>query len=328
MPLNNQTLMPFIVAALVFGVIFMMIMGTSLIIAGWKSWTRQRLERYAGDAPLADTDEDTAVLKDRRFSRFNMLNRFLSDSPMAQATATRLVQARMPLKVGEYLVIRVVSAAILAYVLAILGGNVLAIVPGAITGYFLPHLYVEHRRKSRIKALEMQLVDALSLSANSLRAGWGFTQAMSQIATEMPAPISEEFTQVLQEVSIGQTPEEAIHNMVKRIDSYDVELVMTGVLIQRQIGGNLAEMMDNTVTTIRERIRLLGDIDSIIAESRLSMWLLTGLPVFILVFLAIAMPDYTLPFLEDPRGRLMLLAGGVFEVFGVIVMKRLSNVEV
>lgn len=327
--MNNQMLIPFVVGALAFGVVFMTIMGVSLIAAGWKSWTRVRLERYAGDpAGTEGPVQDSEVLRDRRFSRFAFLNHLLADSPMARATAMKLAQARMPLRVGEYMLIRGVSALGLAYAMAVLGGSILAILPGAVTGYFLPHFYMNHRRGQRIRALELQLVDALSLSANSLRAGWGFTQAMSQIATEMPAPISEEFTQVLQEISIGQTPEDAIENMVKRIDSYDVELVMTGVLIQRQIGGNLAEMMDNTVTTIRERMRLLGDIDSIIAESRLSMWLLCGLPVFLLVFLTITMPQYTLPFLEDPRGRMMLMAAGVMELFGAMIMKRLSKIEV
>ncbi len=324
-----NTLIPYFIGALAFGAVSCLLMGVFQLTWGGKRGTRARLDRYAVDGAGAGGDEaDGGVLRDRRFSKYDLLNAFLADSAMAQSMALELAQARLPLRVGEYLMLRLICALGLAYLLMNIGGNILAVVPGTVLGYYLPKFYVSHRKNSRIKALETQLVDALTLSANSLRAGWGFTQAMSQIANELPPPISVEFSQALQEVSIGASPEDAISNMVKRIGSYDVELVMTGVLIQREIGGNLAEMMDKAATTIRERMRLLGDIQSIVAESRLSMYLLSALPVFLLVFTAIAMPDYTMPFLEDPRGRVMLLVGGVLEVFGVLIMKQISRIEV
>ncbi len=324
-----STFVPFGIGAAAFGSAVLLLMACVQALRSGRSQTRDRLDRYTRVEDVSGAGEgSSSALRDRSLSRFSALNRFLSANPMAQKTAFDLAQAKLPLKVGEYLLLRVFCSAVAAYLLFVLGGNVLAVVPGAALGYFAPRFYVARRKGQRTRALEAQLVDALALSANSLRAGWGFTQAMTQIATEMPPPISEEFNQALQEISIGATPEDAITGMVKRVGSYDVELVMTGVLIQRQIGGNLAEMMDNTVKTIRERVRLLGDIQSLIAESRLSMWLLSILPVGILLLMTVTMPDYTLPFLEDPRGRLMLGTAAALEVVGVIIMKKISAIEV
>jgi tight adherence protein B len=234
----------------------------------------------------------------------------------------------VPLRVGEYLLLRLLTASGAGLLLSVLGGSTLATVPGAIIGYFVPKFYVVHKSKTRISSLNLQLVEALSLSANSLRAGWGFMQAMSQIATEMPPPISEEFTQVLQEVSIGSTNEAAIQSLITRVPSYDLELVMTAVLIQRQIGGNLAEMMDNIAFTIRERTRLIADIASITSESTMSMWVLSLLPIGLLVFMAVTQAEYLGAFMTDPRGRMMLVGAGVMEVAGVLVMRRMADVKV
>jgi tight adherence protein B len=268
------------------------------------------------------------VLRDRRMSSIAALNFLLKSSPLAEAIALDLMRARVPLRVGEYLLLRCGCGAGVGLLLMVLGGNALAIIPGAILGYFAPRLYVGQRLRRRISLIDSQLVEALSLSANSLRAGWGFMQAMSQVARDMPAPISEEFSQVIQEVSIGSSNEAAIQNLIKRVPSYDLELVMTAVLIQRQIGGNLAEMMDNIAFTIRERTRLIADIASITAESTMSMWVLSLLPVFLMVLLAVTQADYMVPFMTDPRGRMMLVAAGVMEVLGVLIMRRLANVKV
>ncbi|MBI4212890.1 MAG: type II secretion system F family protein [Chloroflexi bacterium] len=289
----------------------------------------RRLATQAGDDESDNVGSTPSqVLRDHRMSRFETLNPLLRNNPLAQAISIELVQARVPLKVGEYLLLRAFCAVAAAFVLMSLGGSWLASVPGALMGYFAPKVYVGYRRARRISTLETQLVEALALSANSLRAGWGFMQAMQQVASDMPPPISEEFTQVFQEVSIGATPEAAIQNLLYRVPSYDLELVMTAVLIQRQIGGNLAEMMDNIAFTIRERTRLLGDIASITAESNMSMWLLSLLPVGMLILLAVIQADYMLPFLTDPRGRILLVGAAVMETAGVFAMRRLANVQV
>lgn len=308
-------------ACLAWGIIGAIRGSSSVIRARLNSRVDQRYVPLAGTSALQ-------VLRDRRMSRIQALNLILNTSPLAQAIALDLARARIPLRVGEYLLLRLVAAAGAGLLLSMLGGSALAIVPGAILGYFAPKVYVGHKNRSRIATLDAQLVEALSLSANSLRAGWGFMQAMAQVANDMPPPISEEFTQVLQEVSIGTTNEAAIQSLIGRVPSYDMELVMTAVLIQRQIGGNLAEMMDNIAFTIRERTRLIADIASITSESTMSMWVLSLLPVALLVFMAVTQPQYMGPFMTDPRGRMMLIGAACMEIAGVLVMRRMANVKV
>lgn len=319
------------IAALAFGSALLLVLGTGRALAagGARGLARLRMQRYTQQPDRGQHPEDSGqVFRDRRFSSFAGFDRYLRNSSLAESIALELTQARLPLRVGEYLMIRVLSAVGLAYLLMAVGGNVLAIVPGAVFGYFAPKVYVGHRKAARIKALDGQLSDTLALSANSLRTGWGFMQALGQVAREMPPPISEEFTQVVQEVSIGTSQEEAIRRLLARVPSYDLELIMTAVLIQRQVGGNLAEMMDNIAHTIRERVRLLEDISTITSESRLSMWLLGLLPIILMIFMAVIQPDYVLPFLTDPRGRLMLLGAGLMEVVGVLLMRKIAAIEV
>lgn len=321
---------PILLAILLFafGAVLFLFLGCARGLQGPKSLLKSRLhEDRPADGPSAPALTAVQLLRDRRMSDIRSLNKLLEGSPLAAAVALELAQARLPLRVGEYFLMRIACGVAAALLLMTLGGNVLAAIPGGLIGYFGPKMYVSRRRSRRLATIEGQLVDALSLSANSLRAGWGFMQAMSQVAHEMPPPISEEFTQLFQEVSVGASQEMAIHNLVQRVPSYDLELVMTAVLIQRQIGGNLAEMLDNIAFTIRERTRLLADIVSLTAESKMSMWLLSLLPIGLLILMAVTQPDYTFPFLTDPRGRVLLVGAGVMELLGVLIMRRMSDIK-
>ena len=303
--------------------------GLFAVLRGSGSMLTRRLGRSNSNGELArEGPAALEVLRDRRLSNNVAFNLILRAHPLALSIAEELKQAHVALTVGEYLLLRALCSVVAAVLLTSLGGSWLAAVPGAGLGYFAPKVYVSYRRNQRIHRIEGQLVEALTLSANSLRAGWGFMQAMVQVAQDMPAPISDEFTQVFQEVGIGATQENAIQNLIQRVPSYDLELVMTAVLIQRQSGGNLAEMMDNIAFTIRERIRLIADIASITAESTMSMWLLSLLPVGLLMLMAVTQPDYMLPFMTDPRGRMLLVGAGFMEIVGVLVMRKLADIRV
>ena len=320
---------PIFIVILTYCSVMLAIMGAYLVITEKRRIAKDRLDSYtktteSNRAP----DYNFQVLRDRRLSRFQGLDNILQSNRVADALALQLLQARISLRVGEYLIITFVCSVVMAYVLFSLSGTIIAAPVGALVGFLAPQFYVLRKRSQRTKALESQLVDSLSLVANSLRAGWGFMQSVGQISNRMSPPISEEFTQLIQEVNLGTPAEESIQSLVRRTPSYDLELAMTAVLIQRQVGGNLAEMMDIIAHTIRERLRLLGDIASITSESRLSMWLLCLLPIFLLVVMFIIQPDYLLPFLMDPRGRILLVGAGVLEVIGIVVMRKISNVDV
>ncbi len=320
---------PIIILVLTYFSVMLGSMGAYLLITEKRRRAKDRLDSYTKTTESnRASNHNFQVLRDRRLSRFQGLDNFLQSNRLADTIALQLLQARIALRVGEYLIISVACSVAMAYLLFSLSGALIAAPVGAVVGLLAPQFYVRRKRSQRTKALESQLVDSLSLVANSLRAGWGFMQSIGQISNRMAPPISEEFTQLMQEVNLGTSAEESIQSLVRRTPSYDLELAMTAVLIQRQVGGNLAEMMDIIAYTIRERLRLLGDIASIISESRLSMWLLSLLPVFLVVIMSIVQPDYMLPFLMDPRGRILLLGAAVLEVIGVMIMRKISNINV
>jgi tight adherence protein B len=197
-----------------------------------------------------------------------------------------------------------------------------------VLGFYLPRIYVGQRKQARLQRFNDQIVDALTMIANSMRSGTSFLQAFDLVAHELPAPISEEFGQVVAEVSVGATIEESLDNLTKRIDSYDLYLVVSAILVQRQAGGKLAEVLDQIGHTVRERIRILRQVQVLTAQERASAVLVGALPIILLVILLAINPSYHGPFLATTLGRLIMGVGFAFEVFGFIVMNRLAKIDV
>ena len=291
---------------------------------------RGRLQRYTNSTSTSTTSnlERPELLRERRYSSIERLDEFLRNNPLAVSAARDLARARSPLKVGEYFALMLFGGAFGCYLVITLTGSILAGFFVALLGGFAPKLYVRHQQDQRVKAAESQLLDMLTLCSNSMRSGWGFLQALENVSTELPAPISEEVRQVLEEVSLGASPEEALSALQERIPSYDLELIITAVLIQRKAGGNLAEMMDNIAHTIRERLKLFGEIRIITSEARMSTWILALLPVVILVVMTMVNNDFIQPLLVEPRGRIILMIAGGLEICGVMVLRRLANIRV
>jgi tight adherence protein B len=198
----------------------------------------------------------------------------------------------------------------------------------AIIGFYIPKVWVGQREKDRVKKIEDQLVDALTMMANSLRAGSSFLQAMEMVSKELPPPISQEFAQVLAEVSVGAPVDESLTDMSRRVRSYDVYLIITAMTIQRQVGGNLSEVLNNIAHTIRERQRLLRQVQVETAEQRVSAYILLALPVFMLFIISILNRTYIDTLLEPGVGRILLALALVLQIFGYFVMRRIADVKV
>jgi tight adherence protein B len=171
------------------------------------------------------------------------------------------------------------------------------------------------------------LGDALVIMANALRAGFGFQQAMDAVRKEMPAPISTEFSWTLREMNLGFGTEEALLNMSKRVGNESLDMVITGIIIQRQIGGNLAEILDNISNTIRERARIKKEIRVLTAQGRMSGAVIGLLPVILIGIMLIINPSYFNYMIQDSRGILILAAAGVSEILGIILIKRITQVD-
>jgi tight adherence protein B len=189
-------------------------------------------------------------------------------------------------------------------------------------------IFVAWRAYRRRNAFTEQLGDCLTTIANALRAGYSFPQAVEVVAKEMEPPISDEFAQVSREVSMGVPLEAALEAMGRRVGSADLDLMITSVLIQREVGGNLAQILDNIGDTIQERIRMKREIFALTAQGRLSAWVLIVLPFVMALFMYIFKPEHIMVLIDDPLGRTAMFVSLFLEVIGYIVIQKIVHIDV
>lgn len=255
--------------------------------------------------------------------------RYLESPRWDLSLEMRMLRAGLPLRSGEFIVLCFASATLLAMLFLLLGGGQLvAGVTGAVAGFFFPFILVNMKIARRMKAFNSQLGDALILIANSLRTGYSFMQASDMVAQEMRPPISSEFSRAVKEMNLGVTIEDALANLGKRINSEDLDLVLTAVLIQRQVGGNLSEVLDNIARTIRERVRIRGEIRTLTAQGRISGIIVSLLPVVLGLVIYLLNPEYVKLLFVHPVGKIMLGVAGLGQVIGIIVIRRIVDIEV
>lgn len=206
--------------------------------------------------------------------------------------------------------------------------NPLVAVGATIFGFFLPMLLVKHYRQRRIKKFNTQLVDALQAMANAFKAGLTFQQAIEHVSKEAMAPLSQEFGLFVKEAKLGVPLEEALINMARRVGSDDLELVVTATNISRQLGGNMAEMFETLSTTIRERFRLEGKIDALTSQGKLQGWVVGSMPLILGMVLNYMRPDLMQPMLDHIFGYVLVGAIVVMEVLGMLIIRRIVNIDI
>ena len=255
--------------------------------------------------------------------------------------ARELARADLQLRPSEYLAIRVaaiVGAPIVVYLLGMTVlpalANPFALLIAGILGWWVPRYYVNRRKSKRLNAFNDHLADTITLVANALRAGASFLQAIELVVRETQPPISTEFNRVIREVNLGLPFEQALNNMVRRVRSEDLELMTTAITIQHQVGGNLAEILDSIAFTIRERIRIMGEIRVLTAQQRMSGYVVAGLPIFLVLILSVIAPSFMEPMFGDPTvfgipvGVIILALGGIMMGVGFLLIRRIVDIEV
>ena len=212
-------------------------------------------------------------------------------------------------------------------VLILIGGIVSGIV-GFLIGYMLPRFWVGRRIAGRLSAFNKQLPDTITLLSNSLRAGSSFLQSIELVSREGGPPMSEEMGRVVREVNLGLGMEEALSNIVRRIRSDDLDLMVTAIGVQQQVGGNLAEILDTIAFTIRERVRIKGEIRTLTAQGRYSGYLVAFLPVGIAVTLNFINPEFMQPLFTQLIGQILLVIGGVMMAIGFFAIRKITDIKV
>jgi tight adherence protein B len=239
-----------------------------------------------------------------------------------------LEQAELPTKAGEFAALIVLCAIAGGVVGALLLGNIIFVLLIAAGASLIPYAWLVRARKKRQKRMSEQLPDVLSILASSLRAGHSFLQALDQVAGEIKEPSAGEFHRVVSEIRLGRSIDDAMVEMADRVGSEDMRWAVMAVNIQRQVGGNLAEVLDIVANTVRERAYVQRQVRVLSAEGRLSIAILSALPFGIFLYLALMNPEYVNPLFTTMPGRILLLVGGALMAAGIFVMTRIVRIDV
>ncbi len=238
-----------------------------------------------------------------------------------------LWKAHIPLKGEEFIVLSLAASLVSTFAAAAAAKNMVLAVPFAIAGWLIPGIFVKAKKKKRLKLLNEQLGDTIGIISNSLKSGYSFFQAIDTVTSEMSGIIAEEFAQLKKEINIGVNTETALENLVGRVESDDMELVVTAILIQRQIGGNLAEILDNISDTIRQRIRIKGEIKTMTAQGRISGIIIALIPLIMGLAMFVINPEYIKLLFTNNLGLAMVAASVVMELIGVVFIRKIVNIE-
>jgi tight adherence protein B len=242
--------------------------------------------------------------------------------------AEKLSRADLKLRTSEWMLIRIAVLVVLAGGTLLWRGISLHFVIASLIGWFGPIVYLRWRQSRRLKAFNDQLGDTLVMMSNALKTGYSMAQALDVVANRASPPISEEFDRVVKEVNLGAGIEESLGRLVRRTESSDLDMVSTAIAINRKIGGNLSEILESISETIRERVRIKGEMSTMTAQARGSGYMITGLPIVLGVFMYFVTPQYFAPMVSNPIGIGLLVVAGVFLVLGQVIMGRISKVDV
>lgn len=329
---------PFIIAiaAVVLLAVFSVIWG----VLGPKADEEQsamskRLGAYKG-LPAAiggkgTAEEKVARLRQRSYSGLPILSTFLAQFKGSEKIALQLERAGVPLRVGEYYMIRWGVGALFFVIPLVFGPSlfIMGICAGmGLVGYMLPSYWIGSKRKSRQNRINAHLVDMLGLVSNSLKSGYGLMQSFEFASRQMDGPLSMEIRRMLREANLGLSAEDALNALGERVDSKDLDMVLTAINIQRAVGGNLSEILDKVAFTMRERERIRGEIATLTSQQRMTGIVIGALPVIMFALFMVMNPPYMSLLFTELVGKAMLVSAIFLEFFGYLAIKKIMAIEV
>jgi len=318
-----------LVALAVMAAVTLLVIGISQARGSGQRALSRRLESFSrGETGRPSGGGDESLLRPTDRGKLGPLAGILSGSQGVESSALALERAGIPLRVGEYMAIRFALAFVLLLVTFMLTRNVLIALPMAPIGYFLPRWYVGSRRRHRQAKINGQLEEMLNLVSNSLKSGYGLLQSFEYASRQLGPPLADELKRMLQEANLGAGAEGAIQALAERIASPDMEMVVTAITIQKSVGGNLAQTLDNVAYTMRERARIRGEIRTLTSQQRMTGIIIGGLPIFVGGIMFAINPDYMLPLFTDSMGKILLLIAVGMEALGIVLIRSLLSFEV
>ncbi|MEM7033584.1 MAG: type II secretion system F family protein [Chloroflexota bacterium] len=298
--------------------------------------TQNRLERFVSDFERPETQiaSEASPIEDRTSGKLTQnIDEALEGRGFARKISTDLARANLTITVTEYILVIILSIVVTAALaFFIYDRNLIMTLVGAVVGFFLPRFYLNLRKSRRLKAFDDQLGDTINLMASGIQAGYSFLMAMESVGEEMPNPVSEEFNRVVREISLGVPTEQALNNMLRRIPSDDLELLITAVNLSSEVGGNLSEILEIIGHVIRERVRIAGEIKTLTAQGMMGGYVVSFLPVALGLILFAMNQEYLgrMVFAGEtqPCGWIMLGVGVFMIAIGFAAIMKIVNIEV
>ncbi len=297
-----------------------------------KKEVRKRLKTLSGQS---ENGTEVDILKKDQLSDILWLHRLLKNFSGVGKMARFIEQAGTQRKPGFFILISLILAAV-GFLLGSelhssynpLSPSFFVLIPSILVPAIIPFMYLRHRRSKRLHRFEEQIPEALDLIARSLKAGHAFSSGLRLVFEEMEDPISNEFGKTLSEINFGVAAQDALINLTNRIPLDDLKFFVISVILQRETGGNLAEILENLARLIRERFKLHGRVRVLSAQAKFSAYVLVAIPIVVALLLNFLMPKFFDPFLQNPSGKYLLGFGVVWMIIGIFFMKRMVTITV
>lgn len=308
----NVVMVTLLIMITVFFLVFLL-----LFIASADQRQMQKRLKTMTNLRVSDLDSMKKAKQNRDKSKHKLLKKLENDLSMSGIL----------IRPSEFLLLWFVLAIVPSTLLIILGGNIILAMILLIFGLLTPPLYVNKKRMKRVELFEQQLIDAISIMSSCLKAGLTFQQALVSISTEMPNPISEEFGRVVKELKLGSCIETSLTRLSEKIGSQNFMMIVSAILIQRQTGGNLSEILTNISGTIKERFKIKNEIKVLTATARTSGLVVGLMPVVIILVFMLFNPNYVTIFFETNLGIAMIVLAVIMEVIGYLVIRKIVNIK-
>ncbi|MCG3161579.1 MAG: hypothetical protein JMDDDDMK_02768 [Acidobacteria bacterium] len=274
------------------------------------------------------SQREMQLLKEELLSNVPAFHRALIRFEVFNNLQAVLRQADLKVSVYRFVISSLIGGFVVGVVVFFISGSLMAMLMTAVVVMVIPLIVVRNKRSRRFRSFLEQLPDALELMVRSLQAGHSFSSALQMVATEMPDPIAREFGKTYEEQNLGLNIKAALENLAERVPILDLKLCVTAVLIQREIGGNLSEVLRNISHTIRERFRIQGEIRVKSAQARLSGYIVSALPFFLFFWINIFNPAYMRTLYDHPYGVLILGTGVVMQIVGWLIIRKIVNIQI
>jgi tight adherence protein B len=308
-----------------------LVLGAYLVATHGSDKKRARLQKRLSEALLhsaSTEDVDVVLARNELMSEIPLVNRAMIDIQAALQLKRMLDQADLHITPS-----RLIMFSVMAGMLGGLAASVLTvfiplmILAGLVTASF-PFVHVWWRRRKRFNEFLEHLPDALDLMSRALSAGHAFSEALHMVSMEMPEPIATEFRKAYEEQNLGLSVKLALENLTQRVPLLDLKMCVTAILIQRETGGNLAEILEKVAYTIRERFRILGDLKTLTTSSRMSAWLLCALPIFVALAVTVMNPEYMSVLWKDQRGHYLIATALVMQITGMLIVRKILKIKI